>query len=327
MPCYLLSYHVGMNGFGDNMNDSITDETIKAIWRVHGLGAARWIVQATSGVSNLCFIVNGDLVIRFNIFDTTVPKFANERIAYDLLAGSGLPVPSVVALDASRHIVPYDFIILTRLPGMNLAESWRDLTSVQVHDLAWEAGRCFARLHAITFPAFGSLREQDAPRFHSWPDYFNDYVHRYLSEAERYGLLDASLYGRLEGVRAHSHDLLARVTHGVLVHSDYHYENILHAGGWLTGILDFEWALSGDPSYDFMSADVREEQIPGSEAAFRDGYQSIRSFDAEHERRLAVYRLFLRLETAVMQARRGNSPGVLSALAAMTDLLETIAEA
>ncbi len=180
--------------------DSITDETIRTIWEVHGLGAVRRIARAASGASNLCFIVNDDCVIRFNIFDTMVPKFENERVAYDLLAGSGLPVPSVIVHDASRRIVPYDFIVLTRLPGANLAESWRNLTPTQIHDLAWEAGRCLARLHAITLPAFGKLREQDAPRFRSWPDYFNDYARRYLSEAEQYGLMNYSLYTRLESI-------------------------------------------------------------------------------------------------------------------------------
>jgi aminoglycoside phosphotransferase (APT) family kinase protein len=304
------------------MSSCITDETIGEIWRAHGLGATRRIVRATSGISNACFIVNDDRVIRFNVFDTTVPKFENERAAYDLLAGSGLPVPSVVALDASRRIAPYDFIVLTRLPGTNLAENRHGLAADQVRDLAWEAGRCLARLHAITLPAFGKLREQDAPRFHSWPDYFDDYARRYLNEAAEFGLLEGPLRTRLEGALDGARPLLARVTRGVLVHSDYHYENILHDRGRLTGILDFEWALSGDPSYDFMNAAVRESQIPGSEAAFLDGYRSRRSFDAEHERRLAIYRLFLCLETAVMHARRGNPSGVAPAMAEMDRSLQ-----
>ena len=315
-----------MDGFGDTMHDSITDETIRAIWRAHDLGAAWRIVRATSGVSNACFIVNDARVIRFNTFDTTVPKFENERVAYDLLARSGLPVPSVVGLDASRRIVPYDFIILTRLPGSNLAEHWRELTPTQMQDLAWEAGKCLARLHAITLPAFGKLREQRAPRFHTWPDYFDDYAHRYLNEAERYGLLDHLLRTRLDDVLHRAHDLLAGVTQGVLIHSDYHYENILHAHGRLTGILDFEWALSGDPTYDFMSADVREAQVPRNEAAFREGYQSVRRLDTGHEQRLAVYRLFLWLETAVVHARRENRPGVQSAMLTMERILKIAEE-
>lgn len=306
------------------MIGSIMDETIGAIWRAHGLGAARRIVRATSGVSNACFIVNDALVIRFNTFDTTVPKFANERAAYDVLAGSGVPVPSVVALDQSRRIVPYDFMILTRLPGSNLAEQWRELTASQTDDVVWEAGRCLARLHAVRLPAFGKLREQDAPRFHTWPDYFDDYARRYLNEAARYGLLEEPLRTRLEDALHGARHVLARVTQGMLVHSDYHYENILHEGGRLSGILDFEWALSGDPSYDFINDDVRELQIPGSEAAFREGYRSIRPLDAGHDRRVAIYRLFLRLETAVMHARRGNSSSVQSAMVEMTHLLEAV---
>jgi len=308
------------------MTSSITDTIIRAIWRTHGLGEAWRIERATSGVSNACFIVNEDRVIRFNTFDTTVPKFENERVAYDLLAGSELPVPSVVVLDASRRVAPYDFIVLTRLPGTNLADSWQELTPARICDLACEAGRCLARLHAITLPAFGKLHEQDAPRFHSWPGYFNDYARRYLNEAARYGILEDPPHTRLEGALDRAQPLLERVTRGVLVHSDYHYENILQAEGNLSGILDFEWALAGDPSYDFMNADVREEQIPGSGATFLDGYRSVRSLDTEHAQRLVVYRLFLRLETAVMHARRGNPPGVQSSLAAMAELLEMIEE-
>ena len=306
------------------MTYPITIETIRAIWRTHHLGAPREIVRAAGGVSNQCFIVDDACVIRFNTIDTTVPKFANERVAYELLAVRGLPIPSVVALDTSRCVVPYEYIILTRLPGTNIAESWRTLPSAQVRDLAREAGVALARLHTVTFPAFGKLREQSAPRFHSWPDYFGDYAHRYIDAAVRYGLLDEALRSRLEGVLHRAGDLLVRVGQGVLVHSDYHYENILHDEGRLSGILDFEWALSGDPSYDFMNADVRTSQIPESEAAFVAGYQSIRPLDAEHGRRTDLYRLFLRLETAAMHAQRGNLQAAQSALAETLTLLLAI---
>ncbi|MGI8857871.1 MAG: phosphotransferase family protein [Thermomicrobiales bacterium] len=304
------------------MRYSITDATIRAIWEAQGFGAPRQIAGAASGVSNQCFIVDDARVIRFNTIDTTVPKFDNERVAYELLAGRGLPVPSVVALDTSRRLCPYEYIILTRLPGKNLAESWRTLPPVRVRALAREAGVALARMHAITLPAFGKLREQDAPRFHSWPDYFGDYARRYIDAAARDGLLDDALRARLEGALHRAGGLLTRVTQGVLVHSDYHYENILHDGGRLSGILDFEWALSGDPSYDFMNADVRASQIPASEAAFVAGYQSIRPLDAEHDRRINLYRLFLRLETAAMHAQRGNTQAAQSARAETIALLE-----
>lgn len=194
----------------------------------------------------------------------------------------------------------------------------------QVRHLAREAGIALARLHAVTLPAFGKLHEQQSPRFSTWSAYFADYARRYMDAARRFGLLDDALRARLEGVVRDTHDLMAWVAQGVLVHSDYHYENILHDAGRLSGILDFEWALSGDPSYDFMAAEERERQVPGSEAAFLEGYQSIRSLDAEHDRRVTLYRLFLELETAATHAQRGNVQDARSALAQMLALLEAI---
>lgn len=306
------------------MTDTITDETIRAVWRAHGLGDVARIERTTSGVSNRSFIVDDALVIRFDIADAGTPKSENERLAYALLARRGAPVPAVMALDTSRRIAPYDYIILTRLPGVNLAESWQSLAPARVRRLAWESGAWLALLHAVSLPAFGKVHEQGAPRFRTWLAYFGDYARRYRDAAREFGLLDDALRARLEGVLSRPHDQLARVTQGVLVHSDYHYENILQDKGRLSGILDFEWALSGDPSYDFMAAGERERQLPGSEAAFVAGYRSIRALDAEHDRRLEIYLLFFQLENAVTHTRHGNAPGARSAIAAMIVLLETI---
>ena len=51
--------------------------------------------------------------------------------------------------------------------------------------------------------------------------------------------------------------LLAQVRSGALAHCDFHYENILQDGGRLSGLLDFEWAISGDPAYDQETARTR----------------------------------------------------------------------
>lgn len=94
------------------------------VWEAHRLGDFRGAVATISGARNECYIVNRDLVARFNTLDPQFAKFRNEQIAYELLSGSGLPVPEVILLDDSRHVVPYDLIVVTRLPGVNLAESW-----------------------------------------------------------------------------------------------------------------------------------------------------------------------------------------------------------
>src|SRR5215212_6648099 len=122
----------------------ITGATIRALWAAHGLGAVHSITTPGGGVRNESYIVNGELVIRFNTRDPQFAKFSNERAAYDLLAPGPLPVPRVVALDESRTFVPYDYIILTRLTGAGIAAGRDTLTPEQLDHLAGAAGQALA---------------------------------------------------------------------------------------------------------------------------------------------------------------------------------------
>lgn len=302
----------------------ISPQAIRALWARLGLGPARAIVPAAGGSRNACYFVDDELVVRFNTLDAHFRKFANERAAYDLLAGSGLPVPAVLALDESRAVVPYDFIVLTRLPGANLAESWRALAPEQLRGLEREAGACLARLHCHSFEAFGKLHALPKRPFETWPSYVDDYVRRYLAPARQLALVDAATQARLERALAAAQGLFAQVRRGALVHCDFHYENILQQGGRLSGLLDFEWAISGDPAYDLETARTREAMISGSEAAFQEGYRSVRALDEDHERRIAIYRLFFRLESAVMHAREGDPERSRRALLRMHEQLARV---
>jgi aminoglycoside phosphotransferase (APT) family kinase protein len=114
------------------------------------------------------------------------------------------------------------------------------------------------------------------------------------------------------------------VTQAVLVHSDFHYENLLQQNGQLSGLLDFEWAFAGDPAADFATAPTRAAMLPGSETTFVAGYQSVRPFDAEHSYRATLYRLFIWLEGAVQEAHQNNRAGAAAALAQMVELLDEL---
>ena len=111
--------------------------------------------------------------------------------------------------------------------------------------------------------------------------------------------------------------LLETVTHGALVHSDYHRENILQAGGHVTGIIDFEWALAGDPAWDFIAEEKWEEMCPGSKEHVYAGYSHRRALAPDHATRVAIYQLLLHVETVVDETRKENASGVAAARDAM----------
>lgn len=297
---------------------------IAAIWEAYQLGRVRQIVPTIGGARNTSYIINDELVLRLNTRDPEFVKFRNERIAYQVLAGSGLPLPTVIAVDETRTLLPYDLIILTRLPGVSIAASRATLGPTQIRALAWQAGQSLARVHEHTFQHFGKLHQLHQQPFLTWQAYFDDYTWRYMAAAEQAGLIDAVLMQRLAQVQRLAHDLLAQVTRPVLVHSDFHYENLLQQHGQLSGLLDFEWALAGDSAADFAAAQTRAAMLPGSEATFVAGYQSLRPFDDQHSRRTAIYRLFLWLEGAVQEINQHNRPGAAAALAQMIELLDEI---
>lgn len=173
----------------------------------------------------------------------------------------------------------------------------------------------------MTFPAFGKLRDLESQPFRTWFAYFADYVARYLRAAGDLNVIDTPMRRRLAAVLDRSRPMLERVATGSLVHSDFHFENILQHEGRISSLLDFEWALSGDPSYDFMTGDVREGMILESEERFTEGYQTVRLFDTEHHQRVDLYRLFFALEDAVDHGRQGHSNAVATALARLRQIL------
>jgi Ser/Thr protein kinase RdoA (MazF antagonist) len=90
--------------------------------------------------------------------------------------------------------------------------------------------------------------------------------------------------------------LFATVQQGHLVHGDFHFSNLLQQDGQITGVIDFEWALSGDVAWDFRIDDQLEVASPGSRAAFYAGYTSHRVLPDHHSERVSFYRIGLYLD-------------------------------
>lgn len=275
----------------------LDSDVLCTIWKVHHLGDIHTAEKPDRGVVNPCWVVNDAQVIRFDVRASEVSRFESEAIAYQRLAGSGVPVPEVVALDLSKEIVPYDYLITSKLPGTPVVDSWADLTGAQKTNVAREAGAYLAAIHATAFDHIGKLRQMHWGGFDTWYAYVQDYTRRYIALALERAVFTTETAARIEAVLAKLRPLLERITQGFLVHSDYHFENILQQEGQVTGIIDFEWAYSGDPSSDFAAQFRWEQMCPGSTDPLLAGYTSQRPLDPDHETRRHLYTLLLHVET------------------------------
>jgi aminoglycoside phosphotransferase (APT) family kinase protein len=275
----------------------VTHDTLSRIWSAHGLGKVSTIQPAKRGQNNIATIINDRYVIRFDVLDLDEPcRYNGEALAYRELAHANIPAPEVVVLNTTKQLIPYNYIILTKSDGIPLIDLWPNLTVQQQIEAGREAGRILASIHAITLNeevgGFGRLNVPDT----TWRDYINGFFYRHAPSLRDRDFIALALYDRLHRGVEMMQPMLTSVTEKHLVHWDYQFENILYHAGKITAVIDFEWALAGDPVWDFKLVDQWNSDCSGSTTHIIDGYSSIQPLPPDHLPRRWLYKMIWHLD-------------------------------
>jgi aminoglycoside phosphotransferase (APT) family kinase protein len=207
-----------------------------------------------------------------------------------------VPVPRVL------HATP-DLLITGRIPGANLA-----LADAGFDDAPARAafGAALARVHRLTGERFG----YDAGRTggSTWSEAFGAMIGDLLADAADWHVDLPVPAERIRALLDRHTGLLDSVRRPALVHFDGWDGNLLVADGRLTGFVDGERYLHGDPLIDFVSAALYRRIEDEPDHPFVRGYNAAGGgvrFDAAVLRRLSLYRLHLYLlMTVEMPSRR-----------------------
>jgi len=265
------------------------------------------------------------------------PCFAEERdreaAALGIAEGKlGVPTPGV---ESTGELDGWGYLRMTRLAGTSLAAAWPDIPAGDHKELARELGEALARLHALRdsrLAALGPHRNNPlapglvASEASAGKDGFLDSGWERFLAAQRAGCAarQASL-----GLAAPWLDAIDPFLAGVnlgdgapgaLLHTEIMREHLLVAPGpWrLTGLFDFEPAMTGAPEYEFASVGLFFSC--GDAAVFRavlDGYG--RAPDPGFARRCLAYALLHRYSNLPWYLERlPASPG--TRLADLADL-------
>jgi aminoglycoside phosphotransferase (APT) family kinase protein len=209
---------------------------------------------------------------------------------YFRLVADRAPVPEVLAASD-------DWIVTSRLPGRPLTESDSPMARSQV-------GAVVAAIHGITGPHFGYVSDRPSGRASAsdWPTAFAGMLDALRTDAAAWGVP----LPPLDGVVERHAGVLAEVTRPALLHFDLWDGNVLVGpSGELTGLVDGERYLYGDPLLDLVSPAIfrRIEDSPGH--PFLRGYGR-REFDRSARTRLSLYRIHL----YVLMLAEGPSRGI-----------------
>jgi aminoglycoside phosphotransferase (APT) family kinase protein len=300
----------------------VDDTALARIWAAQGLGAIHSSDWAGVGVNNPAFVINNTHVVRFDgLINKGISRFHGEQIAYNLLRRADIPCPQVIAIDDSKTLVPYDYMIMTKVDGRTVLESWPQLTSDQQQQVATEAGNILARMHSISVPQFGRLYGSERD-FDNWYAYIRDVFQDMGQESLADNLISQGLHDRMQAILVAHRRIFESVQQPRLVHWDYHFGNLLQQDGKITALLDLEWALGGDPDHDFNRRTEWEDQCPGSLAWVYDGYTSLVPLQRSHETRVTLYEALWYLDCVMDAPNPAEANMMLMRLVDRLDWLE-----
>jgi aminoglycoside phosphotransferase (APT) family kinase protein len=227
-------------------------------------------------------------------------KMQKEVTVARLMEGKlGVPIPRIVLVDDTRSLLDLSFLVMTRLEGSNLLEQEQALEPSEVSAVYAQMGRALREIHDIAMESFGYIGSHGVVTpFASNRAYMGSQFDRKLGGLAEYGAPDA-LTAALHGFVERHAPLLDQCAHSSLCHYDFHTGNLLverrNGAVALSGILDLENAIAGDPLMDVaktLSYSVRGDRA--KKAGLLAGYGAIERRDWQET--LALYELYGLLE-------------------------------
>jgi aminoglycoside phosphotransferase (APT) family kinase protein len=267
-----------------------------------------------TGKHNTSYYVRGagdDLVLRISPPDDAGFLFYERRMMAQepqlhalLRAETSVPVAGILTFDDSRTLVDRDYLLMTRLPGMPLTEA--ALTKTQVDDVFEQVGTYLAQMHALVADRYGYLGShrpmQPQP---TWPEAFAVMWNKLLDDVVACGGYtpeEADALRRLLDVYRPHFEHRAPAS---LLHMDVWSQNILVDGaGRVTGLVDLDRALWGDPEIEFAVLDY----CGISEPAFWRGYGRDRDTSFPAQIRARFYLLYEVQKYIVIRIWRRDDP-------------------
>ncbi len=233
--------------------------------------------------------------------------------AMELLHANGIPhVARVQHADFTRTLCSGVYFFMECLPGHSLNSQREALSPDEMNHVLQQVGQFQRRLTDITGTSFGLLGDtRRFPALHGLIRFLYENVLKDASAVDvHFGFSAEELLRRLDADRA----IFDEVRTPTLVHWDMWEGNIFVQQGALSGVIDWERAMWGEP---FMDDRFRRHNRP---QAFLEGFGQTEFTPAEL-RRMAWYDLFLYLtmSTECFYREYEDIPGTLGWLRPMVD--------
>lgn len=229
----------------------------------------------------------------------------------------GVPTAEVVFADTTRRTYDAPYVIMQCLPGESAYRA--TLTDEERASVLQQLGGYLRAIHSIPIAGFGELDERTGRyigRAASWRAYIQEEAERRLAKLPPQLLpptFATTIRTSFGGVAT---DLT--LDRAVLLHGDYQFKNILLQGSTVTGILDFETLIAGDPIVDFCALHYWSAEPVQTLRSLLVGYGPLAP-EPVFLRRLQLYEILLALEILWWEHHFRDQSGISSALKRLRD--------
>ena len=247
-----------------------------------------------------------------------------ESILIDQVRSTGVRTPIVHGCDATRSQVPFAWQALERINAPDL-NHWFKQGVLDVPRIAFDIGAAVAQWQETSFPRFGVLENTRGPEgsgeitgvlvrpgslymrglqgcHTSYANYYHLRLDEHLAFLVKRGFLTSAQCDEIAAeIEQHRH--LLDLPQGCLVHKDLALWNILGSRDQIAAFIDFDDAICGDPTDD-LSLLACFHNAAFVARAF-EGYQSVRTLPAEHNRRFWLHLLRNMIVKSVIRVGAG----------------------
>lgn len=218
--------------------------------------------------------------------------FFAEREAMKAAKSVGVLVPDTWLVDDSRSVVPFDYMVMSRVKGKVLKDAVASNPSLH-QILLIDLGRQLGKIHQYKSTGFGffdnekakagelvGIRARNQDHFTAALD-LDEEFHRANSQYLGLDLINKSFDLLKKNIDT------AQCDHPTIVHNDIADWNTVVDGDKVTGILDWDECFSGDPVFDFatMSLFYTDEQM----SHIIKGYDETNRLPVDYQSKFNLY--------------------------------------
>ena len=214
-----------------------------------------------------------------------------------------VPVPAIIANDTSRRLLDRDYLMMERLPGVPLSKA--DLDDQTTEAVLREIGQCLRQTHALTSSRYGYQGPHwPMSRRRAGPMLLSSCGTGCSTTSCAAAVINPKKPTRCADCWTEISVFLTAACRPPCCTWTSGPKNILVDRGHLTGLIDWDRALWGDPEIEFAVLDYCGISGP----AFWDGYGCQRDRSAEAEMRRVFYLLYKVQKYIFIRRVRNQAP-------------------